>query len=196
MKNLQKKLVISFLFISLIFSNNILASKDNDSITNKKFKDRIYFGGNISLMFGSITLIEVAPIVGYYFLPELSAGVGFIFQYYREKQYTISTPFTSYIYGGRIFTKYSIIKDVQSYIPIKSQMGIVAYTEYEALNVDWTLSILEHRPRYWLHNFYIGGGIEQYMGKRAKLTILILYNILETANSPYTNPQVRIGFTF
>jgi len=186
-------ITIIILFPSLIC---IKASNLNDSIASKKFKDKIYFGGNISLMFGSVTLIELAPIIGYYILPELSTGIGFLFQYYREKQYTISQPFTSYIYGGRTFIKYSIIKDLQSYLPIKNQMGIVAYTEYEALNVDWTLTILQHRPRYWIHNFYIGGGIEQYMGKRARLTILFLYNLLETSNSPYTNPQLRIGFTF
>jgi len=169
---------------------------NNDTIKTKKLSDRIYYGGNISLMLGSVTLIEVAPIVGYYIRPQLSTGIGFIFQYYREKQFTISKPFTSYIYGGRVFAKYSVIKDLQTYIPIKNQMGIVAYTEYETLNVDWTLNLLEHRPRYWIHNFYIGGGIEQYMGKKSRLTILILYNILETTNSPYSNPQVRIGFTF
>ena len=47
--------------------------------------DRIFFGGNFGMQFGTITNIEVSPLVGYHITPRLSAGVGTRFEYFKDK---------------------------------------------------------------------------------------------------------------
>ena len=42
------------------------------------FKDRIFVGGNLGLTFGTITNIEIAPLIGYMLTPSWSAGVAWL----------------------------------------------------------------------------------------------------------------------
>jgi hypothetical protein len=40
----------------------------------------------------------------------------------------------------------------------------------------------------------VGGGIKQEIGVNSFLTLMLLYNLNETVNSPYSNPVIRVGF--
>jgi len=155
-------------------------------------RDRIYFGGDFSLMFGTITFIEVSPIVGYRFTPRFSSGVGATYQYYREK-ISSGTIIKSHIYGGRIFSRYTLLKDLNEFIPIGLHAGLLGYCEYEFLNLESYFSPLHESGRFWLHSFYVGGGLELPIGKRSRMSLLVLFNLNDTGESPYSNPLVRIG---
>ncbi len=49
------------------------------------FSQRLVFGGDIGLSFGSITYIKIAPSVGYRITDRLTAGLGPIYIYEKYK---------------------------------------------------------------------------------------------------------------
>ena len=160
-----------------------------------KFRDRIFFGGNFSLQLGTITFIEISPIVGYRFTHRFASGVGVSYQYYRERG-PYDNVFKTNIYGGRAFAQYLLIEDLHNVIPLGAHFGILGYTEYEALNLEHYFSRTLDSGRFWLHSVYAGGGLEIPMGRRTRMNLLVLWNLNDTGESPYTNPSVRIGIVF
>ena len=70
---------------------------------------KIFFGGNLGLFFGTVTDIEISPLVGYKIYKGLSAGGGFTYIYYRER-YADNAVFETNQYGWRVFAMYDIFK--------------------------------------------------------------------------------------
>jgi len=183
--------VICIFLLSAVIGKS-LYGQETEEMT---LRDRIYFGGDFSLMFGTVTFIEVSPIVGYRFTPRFSSGIGATYQYYREKTF-INTVEKSHIYGGRIFSRYIFLKDLNEFIPVGLHAGLLGYCEYEFLNLESFFSPLHESGRFWLHSFYLGGGLELPVGRRSRMNLLVLFNLNDTGESPYSNPVVRIGILF
>jgi len=40
----------------------------------------------------------------------------------------------------------------------------------------------------------LGGGYSQSIGGRSGLYIMLLYDVLESTHTPYSNPVIRLGF--
>jgi hypothetical protein len=149
----------------------------------ERFRDRLFFGGNFGLQFGTQTIIEVAPIVGYRLTDRLAAGVGGKYIYYRFR----SAPFeySTNMYGGSVFARYNILEN------------LFAYTEYEILNLDAPDPLNPYALRRTnVTSVFVGGGYRQLLGTRSSLNLMLLYNLNESTNSPYQNPILRIGFGF
>ncbi|MFN8206386.1 MAG: hypothetical protein U0T82_03120 [Bacteroidales bacterium] len=163
-----------------------LSAQEQESAPRKFF-----FGGNFDLMFGTITSINISPLVGYRLTPRFSAGTGITYEYYREK-ITPSDIVQASIYGGRAFLSYDIIPDINKLTGLPMQGALMAYSEYEALNQY----ISQSRSQVWLNNIYIGGGWKIPVGERAAIQLLLLYNLNETLDSPNSNPLFRFGFIF
>jgi hypothetical protein len=180
------------LFLSVALFANPLHGQVPEKMT---LRDRIYFGGDFSLMFGTVTFIEVSPVIGYRITPRFSSGIGATYQYYREKT-IVNTIIKSHIYGGRTFAKYIFLKDLNEFIPLGIHAGLLGYCEYEFLNLESFFSPLHESGRFWLHSFYTGGGLELPVGRRSRMNLLVLFNLNDTGESPYTNPVVRIGILF
>ncbi|MBK7910954.1 MAG: hypothetical protein KA193_12825 [Bacteroidia bacterium] len=148
-----------------------------------RFIDRVFFGGNFGLQFGTQTIIEIAPIVGYRLTDRLAAGVGGKYIYYRYR----SAPFeySTNMYGGSVFARYNILEN------------LFAYTEYEILNLDAPDPLNPYRLRRTnVTSVFVGGGYRQMLGNNSSLNLMLLYNLNESTNSPYQNPIIRIGFGF
>jgi hypothetical protein len=175
-------IVLVFLLFPLI---NSAAQEQEES--PRKF----FFGGNFNLMLGTITSINISPLVGYRVTPRFSAGTGITYEYYREK-ISPSDIFQASMYGARGFLSYDIIPDINKLTGLPMQGALMGYTEYEALNQYYSQS----EARSWLNNVYVGGGWKIPMGERAAIQLLLLYNLNETMNSPYSNPLFRFGFIF
>ena len=119
-----KTILILFFIIpaSLSYSQYDPDYNDEDEdLSQLAFKDRLYTGGNVWAQFGSITNLEIAPILGYKITKEYSVGVGAKYNYYRVNTAN-STPWSTSIYGGSVFTRYLFFD------------RIVAHAEFEALN--------------------------------------------------------------
>ncbi len=145
-------------------------------------KDRIYFGGNLGLQFGNQTYIDISPLVGYKFTEKFSAGVGITYIYYKQHfknypQYDYSTS----IYGGRVFSRYYFIEN------------LFGHVEVEMLNMEVFNTIKYDYERKNILSPFVGAGYVQRFGERSGIYIMLLYNLNDTPDSPYSNPVVRIG---
>ncbi len=177
----------SFLIIAILILSSLPAksqaneeSETGSSSIQKKEKKgfdpkRLVFGGSLGATFGSITYVEISPRVGYKLTDQWIAGVGFKYAYYEEKNTFFN--YSTNMYGGGVYTQYYFLK------------YFVAHAEYEVLNLD------DFRPpfeRVNIHSLFVGGGISSRVGN-GFFNVLMLYNLNETYNSPYSNPYVLVG---
>lgn len=144
--------------------------------------DKIAPGGNFSLQFGSITFIEVSPMVGYRFTDNFTAGPGITYRYFKVRGFDASS-----IYGPRAFARYVIGRQ------------FFVQSEYEHLSVEFpTGDPRTPVTREWVPGLFIGGGLFQPIGQRAGFMIGAFYNLnYDSVRSPYSRPWVfNAGFTF
>jgi hypothetical protein len=176
-----KSKLFSFL---LMLSISAIAQDDSIRIRRDppktRFLDKVYFGGNVGLQFGSATFLAISPLVGYKISPKLSAGVGITYQYYhyKDKYYDIQ----SNVYGARVFGRYMITD------------YLFGHVEYEYLNLE-EYNFLPKR-RVDVGSLLAGGGYMQRLGPRSAMVAMILYNFTESYYTPYQNPIIRIGMNF
>jgi len=183
MKAIFRLSLCSCLFFFLL-TNVAFSQVSFDDDEKPSFKDRIYFGGNFGLQFGSITAIDVSPIVGYMITPKLSGGVGITYQYLKYKDRYNNASFSTNIYGGKVFGRYNLTQQ------------FFAHSEYEVLSLEYFNVGEARRQRINVPGFFIGGGYFQPIGERAGISITALYNLLhDELRSPYRSPIVlRVGF--
>jgi hypothetical protein len=160
----------------------------------------MYVGGNVGFQFGTITDIEVSPHVGYYIYPRWSAGVGITYEYYNRKStYYNPLKIDTHIYGYNLFTRLALIQDMGQTFGIGNGISIIGQAEYERLSLErkyFELTSLANEGRFWLDSFLVGGGIKQAIGRRSSVYMLVMWNLNETINSPYSNPIFKFGFDF
>lgn len=178
---------INFVVALSLFSLTIMAQRRTTS--DEKFKntniERPFFtGGSFGLQFGTITAIDVSPILGYRFTENIVAGVGATYQYYRNGRYipAIQTD----IYGGRVFARFYFLEK------------LFIHGEAELINFERIAFIpgtgSSQSERIWENNLFLGGGFRQLIGEFTSMHISILYNFNQGPYSPFSNPQIRIGF--
>lgn len=143
------------------------------------FKERLYFGGNMGLGFGTTTYINLSPLVGCKITKQFSTGLGIIYNYFSQTYG--SRKYVSTIYGGSAFARYMVSEN------LFAQVG------WDKLNVmDYSSPIPNSRA--WIDNILIGGGYRQAISGKGSLVASIFYNINDTPLSPYQNPIIQIGF--
>lgn len=177
-KNLVSGLLILLLFLGSKLS--IGQTMNQGSTPKEPFTSRLFFGGGLGLQFGSITLIEISPLVGYKVTPKFSIGVSPTYKYYKYNAYYGNVE--TNVFGGSLFSRYSIFEN------------IFAHVEYE------TLFYNIHEPSYptsrkQFNSFFVGGGYNQNIGGNSAMYILVLWNLNDTPDSPYMNPVIRVGFS-
>lgn len=175
----MKKIFILFSFILISCLAN---AQYRDSFFFEDGEKRLFVGGGLSAYYGSVSMFEISPFVGYKISKPISIGIGGTYEYYEDNLYKFSTN----MYGGRIFSKVIVYRD------------FFAYGELEMLNMDdfSKLSLYNKRERTNVFSTFVGGGYRQKLGQNACSNIMILWNINETTNSPYNNPVIRINFEF
>jgi hypothetical protein len=158
------------------------------------FWRRVSVGGWLSVQFGSITGVSVSPEVKVRAVNQLYPGVGFIYQYALYRDYYVDPTtnqwedYSSSIVGARFFLRYYLSGLVDNFLG-----NFFAHTEYEYL------SYVGHTDNYPdevvnINSIFVGGGYKQPISDRAFFDLLILFNLNDTPNSPYTNPIFRFGF--
>ena len=182
--------------LTLLFITSGEKTLHSQGIRNERppLRERIFFGGDIGLQFGTITNIEIAPLVGVWLLPRVAIAAGPEYRYYAQKHFGGTN-----IFGGRAYTQLVLIQDINNIIPAGLHLGLFLHAEDELLN-------LESQTPFWVNNqvttdrfnintFLVGGGISQPMGRRSALNIIALWAL----NDPYglyRSPDIRISFTF
>jgi len=194
-RHIRKVILGSMLLLLLIPVSNAQRQKEEPP----SFKDRIFFGGNFGLSFGNTTSIIISPIAGYRLTPRLSSGIGLRYEYFKSN-YPGYVPYDTHIFGGSLFSRYMVIKNLSESIGLGGlNSGIFLQGEYEMLSLEsqyFDLANPVPGSRFNLHSVLIGGGIYQPIGGRSAFLLTVLWNLNESYHSIYANPIIRIGFNF
>jgi hypothetical protein len=176
--SLKKSLIFILLCCATVSIFGQSASNDN----KKDFWDRIYIGGDVSLNFGTITIIGATPIVGYNITDRWSAGIGATYLYFAQNIQGYGRYSTS-IYGGNVFSRFLITDQ------------IFAQSEYHVLNLEAYDLFLDDFARKNIPIWYVGGGYRAAVGSNSFIMIMVLLDLIDDINSPYSNPQIRGGIS-
>lgn len=181
------KLTSSFIVLCMVyFASGLgqLAAQSNhtdEELKNMTFKERMYFGGGVGASFGTITNIQLMPVVGYRLMHRWSAGVGATYQYYHDSR---PPSFETHIYGGNVHTRVYIWDN------------IFAHGEFEVLSMEVLDRTLPDFPirRRSIPALFVGAGYFMPIGQRSGIAITFLYDLIQDIDSPYPgNFTLRIG---
>ncbi len=139
---------------------------------------KIYIGGNIGGGWSSNSAyFQLSPIIGYRITPQLDAGTRITYIYSKYKSYGYTYAYNDF--GASIFTRYHLFK------------FLFVQAEFEELSTQYYL-VDGTKSRRWVPGLFLGGGRYLHMVPTF-LHVGILYNVLDTQYSPYSNPLLRIG---
>lgn len=179
-----------FIFI-LLSSLTAFAQKRREE--PPPLKERLFFGGSFGLQFGTTTDIAVSPVAGIWLLPRLAVAAGPNYRFYKS-------PFIGRtdIYGGRAYTEFYVIRDLNNIIPIGLNFGFFLHGEDELLSLE---SGFWKDPPYISKRFLVntglaGVGISQPMGRRSSMNMMVLWTLNDTQYQIYGNPEFRFSFNF
>jgi hypothetical protein len=159
------------------------AEEDYASASSKKenvqpktpFRDRLVFGGNFGGAFGTTTFFQVNPMIGYRTTDWWVNGIGLNYFYFSQGGIAQSN------YGASLWSRAYIAKT------------FIAHTEFEMLRREAADSFgnsFSVNVPVWL----VGAGYNS--GGRFGLSAMIMYDLIQDPNSPYSNPIFRVGGLF
>lgn len=177
-------LIVLFISLSAIYGQRSKEQKP-------PLRERMFFGGSLGLQIGTITNIEVSPVIGLWVLPRVAVAVGPEYMYYQDPYYKTS------IYGGKAYSELVLLQDLNNVIPVGIHMGIFFHAEFESLSLEsavWNPAYTSER--FMLNTALAGGGISQQLGQRSSLNFIVLWVINGSGYGFYSNPEIRISFNF
>lgn len=180
-------IVIFFLIISSSLSAQI-GGKGAPSV-----RERIFYGGNFGLQFGSVTDIELSPVIGFWVLPRVAVAAGPDYRFYSFYKNR------THIYGGKSYLELTLLKNINSVIPIGANTDIVGHIEdqYLSLESQFFTDPPHDAKRFGINTVLAGGGLSQQIGKRSSLNIMVLWALdVKNDYGIYSNPEFRISFMF
>ena len=155
-------------------------------------KERLFYGGSFGLMFGSITDIQVSPVVGFWVLPRIAIAAGPTYRFYKDPQDKTS------IYGGRGYMQFVVIQDLSAIFPGGGHTGLFLHVEDELLSLKANFWKYPYNPpgRFFVNTVLAGGGISQQLGRRASLNFMVLWPLNDSGYDIYSKPEIRVSFSF
>ena len=172
-------MLLLFVCISLsVFGQGSKTANDEKVDEGFKFKkENVVLDGNIGVQIGTVTVIDISPVLAYRFTPKFIAGPGAVFRYYQVGSSSAT------FYGWKFMSRY---------YPLQQ---LFVHAEFEQLFIpDLTNQSNVVNRRRAISSLPVGVGYVQSAGPTS-IYAMILYNLLDGPNSPYTNPIVRIGVT-
>lgn len=181
----------------LITVINVLFSQEQTFSQGRKeeappLRERIFFGGSLGLQFGTITDIEIEPVAGLWLRPRIAVALGPTYRFYKDPV------FRTDLYGGRVYSEFVFIKDLDAVIPMGVHLGFFLHAEDDLLSLQ---SSVWKDPPYTSSRFYVntvlgGFGISQPLGPKASMNFQILWALNDSFYDLYSDPEFRISFTF
>ncbi len=143
-------------------------------------KRKLTFGGGLGMQFGSYTLINIAPQVGYNFSDMFNAGAGISYTYYKDDFYVNGNKYNEKRhYAG--FNLYARFYPIQY---------IVLMVQPEASRM-WR-SFGDFSENKFVPSLIVGGGV-----RFGPMTAMIQYDVAQNDYSPYgNNIFYSIGYSF
>ncbi len=164
-----------FLFCIPSFAqqNDDYYQTDEENQKESTWQDKFYTGGGLGLQFGTITMINISPILGYRLTPKVNVGVGVSYTYYRDNFVNYETN----IIGYSAFTQYRIYQ------------GLFFHGEFNRINY----SLPPFGEKIGVNAFLVGGGYIIPTGGNSRFMLMGLWNVLPNTLYPYQNPIIRAG---
>jgi hypothetical protein len=214
MKNYAVKLGL-VLICSLIYIGTSVGQDSIPSLSSKprnpdNFWRRVSVGGNLGFQVGSVTGITLSPEVRIRTVDQLYVGFRFIYQYFKYKNYFYDTkskqylPYESNVFGGGIYLRYYLASIFDSFLG-----NLFAHVEYEYMTYsrpfvqsNYPVGYIQGADNLYyipgkdiveFNSIFVGGGYRQPIGNRVSMDLLILFNLNDSYNSPYSNPIFRLG---
>jgi len=183
-------IIFIVLIFMLLFTLPLSAQQERRDIP--ALRERLFYGGSMGLQLGAITDIQLSPVIGLWVLPRLSIAVGPDYRFYKD--YNGRTA----IYGGNAYTQIVVIQDFNNLIPLGMHYGIFLQAEDELLSLEslyWKMPPV-NSERFFINTPLAGVGLSQPIGKRASLNMAVLWSLETPKYDIYSNPEIRISFTF
>lgn len=180
--------LLPFLLLTIIVGT--CHAQDSTYVKPKKepfnVKDRLWYGGGIGLSLGTVTAIQLDPVVGLKLGKgrKLSVGTGPSYFYFQDKRYQPAFSYTGI--GYRVLSRYLFFDRA------------FAHAEFYHLNVDRLIGLGSKRT--WVPHLLVGGGYREPMGEYSSVYIQVLWEVLNDPNSvyrglgPIISGGVGIGF--
>jgi hypothetical protein len=153
-------------------------------------KSKLFFGGTLGGSFGTYTIVNVSPQVGYRLSPMFATGVGLNYNYYGydDGYMTSKQTYLGMNIFGRVY-------------PIP-QLFLQAQPE---LNYMWASQTIngggQYNPAVKINQFVstllLGGGAAIPVGSNGAIMISVMYDVLQNYYSPYYHQAVYgFGYNF
>lgn len=194
-------LILSLLFCCTIISAQRPIRRPNTSSepqrpapretieTGSDFKDKLWYGGNFTLFFGSNGQVSsfalgLAPMVGYKITPDFSIGprVEGVYNYFKVQGFNSVEKFNLFSFGFGPFVRHKFFN------------VIFAHAEYQLEFLQEVIGVNGNpiKVNGTNSNFFVGLGYNAGGGE-----ILVLYNLLaQTQNTLNIPISFRFGFTY
>jgi hypothetical protein len=140
-----------------------------------------------------VTDVELSPVVGFWVLPRIAVAAGPDYRYYSFYKNR------THIYGGKSYLELTLLRNINSVIPIGANTDIVGHIEdqYLSLESDFFMDPPHDTKRFGVNTVLAGGGLSQQIGKRSSLNIMVLWALdVKNDYGLYSNPEFRISFMF
>lgn len=137
---------------------------------DQAWKQKIYYGGYINFSLGTYRVFGVEPMIGYKLTERISLGAKFRYEYISDNRY--SSEYNTSTYGASVFGRMKLIKQ------------LYFHAEYAGYNYE-LYDEFGNSEREWVPFLFIGGGLNQPLGKRASLNAQVLFDVLQSSKSPY-----------
>lgn len=186
--------LVTLLALLFIPGTIVFAQKTKSEVP--PLKERLFYGGSLGLQFGSVTDIDISPVVGIWLLPRLNAAAGPKYRFYKDPVDRTD------IYGLRAYTQFFFIRDLNNLIPLNVHLGFFIHAEDEFLSLQsafWQSPPNETKRIY--RNTALGGlGLSEPIGRRASINLMVLWPLNDSfaglLGRLYSEPEIRISFTF
>ena len=161
-------------------------------------KGKFYLVPELWFSFGTITYIDIAPLLGYHLSDRLSVGLGPHYIYQAQKAtpwYPLS--YQTHVYGLKGFARFALITHAEDFLPINLFSDLFVHLEYEGMSLEKAFYYAPAFPddgRFIYQGFLVGTGFSQRVGMLNSVSVMVLWNLNESSRSPYSNPSFRVGF--
>lgn len=188
---MKVKRIIGLFFALLVISISDLNGQETRD-EKPPFRERLFYGGNLGLQFGTVTDIEISPLIGIWVLPRVGIAAGPSYRYYKDPADRTS------IYGGSTYIQFMFLQDLNNIIPLGVHAGLFLQAEYELLSLESSFFKVapDDAGRFFTGTALIGGGLSQYISQRSSLNLTLLWALNDAGYGIYSNPEIRISFIF
>src|SRR5688572_24295697 len=158
----------------------------NEEFNKRPFKDRLAYGGELSMYFGTTSYINISPFIGYRINPDITVGLGPSYQYWAQRNGNgPNNVFRTHIFGGRAFIRHELGK------------SFFLHAEYEILNLqDYIVGIGLGRVNVAMAG--AGLGYKSAFTESSYYYVMALFDFIQDPRSIYPlSPIVfKVGFMF